>query len=281
MTDSSTGKSNPPLVPLAGYVDRLSARPGDTLAFKVSSISDTPYTVQLVRSVCADPNPQPFYPGSYGIGQSAVSAQLDGTQTPITLSATIFSTQRCSRTQTVVSIGAVDLYLDEQSCVCLRVGDNQLSTNKPILLRHWYCIEANISANKISISHCPVGQMPALSSKPESESEFESSWKDHPVNEVALTGIPTIAARLVDGMATQHFNGKIENPLITIGERTLCKWDFSKRMSSTTVPATSGPDLHLVNYPARSIFTMMIFTILNGKQTSVLLCRWKCHQASM
>jgi len=178
-----------------------------------------------------------------------VSVQLDDSQTTITLSATILSTLRCSRAQTVVSIGAVDLYLDEENCVCLRVGDNQLSTNKPIPLRHWYRIQATISAGKISVSHCPLGQTSALSS----ESELESSWKDHPVKDIALSGIPTIAARLFDGLAIQHFNGKIENPLITIGEQTLCEWDFSKEMSSTTVPATSGPDLHLVNYPARAM----------------------------
>ena len=75
------------MIPLTGYGDRLSARPGETIAFKVSSSSTEPYSARLVRIVCADPNPagpgrieetvdasfagtypshvQPFYPGSY------------------------------------------------------------------------------------------------------------------------------------------------------------------------------------------------------------------------
>ncbi|MDP7238433.1 MAG: N,N-dimethylformamidase large subunit, partial [Candidatus Latescibacteria bacterium] len=74
-------------IPLLGYTDRLSGRPGDTIEFKVSSYTDEPYHAGLVRVISADPNPigpglieeevnipfggtfpsrpQPFYPGSY------------------------------------------------------------------------------------------------------------------------------------------------------------------------------------------------------------------------
>ena len=84
-------------LPLLGYVDRLSARPGDTLSFKVSSLSDKPFKARLTRSISADPNPegvgiieedaseffpsqsfasryQSFSPGSYGLGETAVGA---------------------------------------------------------------------------------------------------------------------------------------------------------------------------------------------------------------
>ena len=76
-------------IPLIGYVDRLSARPGQSLKFKISSTCNQPYHASLVRIVCADPNPegpgiieqdiaadftgrypsrpQPFFPGSYGL----------------------------------------------------------------------------------------------------------------------------------------------------------------------------------------------------------------------
>ncbi|MDA3859261.1 MAG: N,N-dimethylformamidase large subunit, partial [Roseovarius sp.] len=98
-------------LPLLGYVDRLSARPGETLAFKVSSSTATrPFTARLVRSISADPNPEgpgiveedasgffapqsfasvhrPFAAGSYGIAQGAVRAEPAAS---ITLSATLF-----------------------------------------------------------------------------------------------------------------------------------------------------------------------------------------------
>ncbi|MCH2298903.1 MAG: hypothetical protein MK441_13510, partial [SAR324 cluster bacterium] len=75
-------------LPLSGYADRLSARPGESLDIKVSSLSQQPYQASLVRVRYADPNPegpgvklenipsswegaypsreQEFFPGSYG-----------------------------------------------------------------------------------------------------------------------------------------------------------------------------------------------------------------------
>jgi N,N-dimethylformamidase len=45
------------VVPLIGYVDRFSARPGERIAIKVSSQLDRPYGADLVRIIHADPNP--------------------------------------------------------------------------------------------------------------------------------------------------------------------------------------------------------------------------------
>ena len=75
-------------LPLSGYADRLSARPGESLDIKVSSLSQQPYQASLVRVRYADPNPegpgvklenipsswegtypsreQKFFPGSFG-----------------------------------------------------------------------------------------------------------------------------------------------------------------------------------------------------------------------
>ena len=74
-------------IPLLGYSDKLSGRPGDVVGVKVSSHLEEPYEARLVRVISADPNPdgpgmieeevpaafagpypsrpQPFYPGSY------------------------------------------------------------------------------------------------------------------------------------------------------------------------------------------------------------------------
>jgi len=50
-------KSWQAMVPLIGYVDRFSARPGERIAVKVSSSSDHPYRADLVRIIRADANP--------------------------------------------------------------------------------------------------------------------------------------------------------------------------------------------------------------------------------
>ena len=46
-----------PQIPLLVYSDRLSARPGESVAFKVSSDGPQPFSVKLTRSISADPNP--------------------------------------------------------------------------------------------------------------------------------------------------------------------------------------------------------------------------------
>src|SRR5438477_9324840 len=45
------------MVPLIGYLDRFSARPGEPIAVKVSSRFDAPYRADLVRIIHADANP--------------------------------------------------------------------------------------------------------------------------------------------------------------------------------------------------------------------------------
>ena len=45
------------MIPLTGYTDRLSAAPGERIAFKISSALPGPYRASLARVVHADPNP--------------------------------------------------------------------------------------------------------------------------------------------------------------------------------------------------------------------------------
>jgi len=61
------------MIPLIGYVNKLSARPGDTLEFKVSSTFDVPFQASLVRIRCSDPNPV-----GPGIREKSVDASFTG-----------------------------------------------------------------------------------------------------------------------------------------------------------------------------------------------------------
>jgi N,N-dimethylformamidase len=62
------------VVPLIGYVDRFSARPGERIAVKVSSQLGEPYQADLVRIVHGDPNP-----AGPGLKFEKVAAQFAGT----------------------------------------------------------------------------------------------------------------------------------------------------------------------------------------------------------
>ncbi len=46
------------MLPLAGYAERLSARPGETLRFHVANATGARVTASVVRVRCADPNPE-------------------------------------------------------------------------------------------------------------------------------------------------------------------------------------------------------------------------------
>lgn len=45
------------MLPITGYTDRLCARPGESIAFKISTTTDCDYSASLIRVVSGDPNP--------------------------------------------------------------------------------------------------------------------------------------------------------------------------------------------------------------------------------
>ena len=63
----------PDNLPLIGYADRLSAGPGETVDFRVSSRSGVPFEARLVRVVCGDPNPD-----GPGLKEVPVPSEFEG-----------------------------------------------------------------------------------------------------------------------------------------------------------------------------------------------------------
>ena len=132
-------------LPLSGYADRLSARPGEALDIKVSSLSQQLYQASLVRVRYADPNPegpgvklenipsswegtypsreQKFFPGSYGRVDSTGSlCRLEDFSALITL----WPTRPGSGKQTLVShqdsTSGWSLFLDDEGCLAAKLG---------------------------------------------------------------------------------------------------------------------------------------------------------------
>jgi N,N-dimethylformamidase len=255
--------TQPKDLPLLGYVDRLSARPGESLEFKVSSKSLHPFHARLMRSISADPNPEgpgiieenadshfspttfpsvhrPFAAGSYGIAQHKVMA---APKSEVILSAKVYLTLRGERSQTVIGIGKYDFGINARGCVTLTVGARSISHRHPLVLRHWYSIEARITQDAVLISQSPIEHSVAAT---------DSTTGDG-VADLCFAGLPTVAAHLNDHTVTQHFSGKVEAPAIQVDGRALCEWDFASDIPSRVVPASSGPDLELINYPTRAV----------------------------
>src|SRR2546423_12379239 len=91
------------VVPLIGYLDRFSARPGERIAVKVSSQRHEPYDADLVRIIHGDANPagpglkiNEIEPGFAGRYPSRFQPVHSGSCGVVTMPASIALPDRCT-----------------------------------------------------------------------------------------------------------------------------------------------------------------------------------------
>lgn len=246
-----------PTIPLIGYTNALSFRPGDTVEVKVSSTLDDPYRAELVRIISGDPNPDgpgmvfepvasefegnyPSRPQATRLG-SHMAAELGGAlPDAFTLSAAIWPTTPNKPNQGVLALTDGD----GNTILALNVGPDGAriggaGAGVGLERRRWYRVSAEIDA---------VGRTVRLTQT--NAATAEAARAEGPLPEGfdpgAVAGVRVATTDPADRAA--HYNGKIEAPAITAGGATLATWDFSKRMASMTVSG-SGPmardgDLH-------------------------------------
>lgn len=152
---------------ILGYVDPMICGSGDRIAVKLSCDDIASYRAEVVRLICADPDPrgpglryetipaiapvtrpgraQSIHPGSY--------VRIDDTgalrrATRFAFAAMIFPTLLDGRVQTIASLWDPDRHhgysigLDETGALAVRIGDGtgavtRLSTSTPLLVRAW------------------------------------------------------------------------------------------------------------------------------------------------
>lgn len=266
------------MLPLAAYADTLSVRPGQTISFKVSNATGAPVSAEIVRVICADPNP-----AGPGIKTESVSATLD-TDTPaqawpvrqgsygivegvpelgdaFTATAFVMPTLRTEgRKQTIISReGMFSLALDPAG---------------RLLAEH-----VGAAGDRVSIVVGPAIPIDAwalvwLVRDPGSR-ELRAGWTringigdtvTHPLHEVAADPFPEgvakgvkapllFAARMSGDHVSEHFNGRIESPRIwtralsaadmrTLSEhgnvpRPVGDWNFSLKMETSEIVDTA------------------------------------------
>ncbi len=250
-------------IPLLGYCDRLSGRPGDVIGFKVSSHLPEDYGARLVRVISADPNPdgpgmieeaveasfagtypsrpQPFYPGSY----VHIEHPLTLAGAPA-LEAVIWPTLVNGKEQVVLAWGEMELLLLGDGSLGGTLGPHRFSSGVPLKLRHWY---------RVRFAYDPAaGQVVLTQQETGPRGDVGEEVRRSAGAQVDSGGAASlsIAARVTDGRASGFFNGKIEAPTVHAGDEVLARWDFSDGISSTEVTGT-GPAGALVNLPARGM----------------------------
>ncbi|WP_283136303.1 N,N-dimethylformamidase beta subunit family domain-containing protein [Rhizohabitans arisaemae] len=263
---------------LFGYLDRLSARPGDELPVMASGDGGE-VVVDLVRLVHGDTNPPA--PGLLTEPIAAVAEQrvvVDAQQTP---------TGSCLRAENVVPGGVAEVSVEtlawpttpaigrEQGVLSLvdaagsRVAALVLDDRgrpavtgpdgtvlavapRPLGERRWYRLTAEIGPAGVLVRAEPLQPYPG-------DDELNLARSN---NGLDLTGARDVigAAVTCRKEPTRYrpagvFNGKLERPVLRAAGETLAEWAFDRDFAAAVVADVSGRgrDAVLVNMPARAM----------------------------
>lgn len=267
-------------MPIVGYADGLSACPGDTLSFKVSTLAER-YRASLVRLIHGDVNPagpgfkeerlesafegeyagrrQRYPSGSYVEVDDADRLALDS----FTLQAWILPTLAGPGAQGIITRWAdgrgYGLFLDADGALELRCDGASLSLGVP--LRHeWYFVAATFADGQATLVQRPVRRFDDDATRAETSGAL-------PAPDVADGGV-LLAAYREGGIPVGHYNGRIDRPRIFPGvaavdelehgaepEGAVADWDLGASERFDTIPNRAGGGLQgrVVNMPMRRV----------------------------
>jgi N,N-dimethylformamidase len=255
---------------IAGYSDKLSARPGETITFFVSSHAREAFKATLHRSISADPNPdgpgiieddastyfnpswfasryQGFSPGSFA--QSTTDLQAD-IKADLVIKLWFMPKVLLAADQTLLAWGPVSITINPQGMITAKLADGMsVSTSVAIKCNHWYSLEFKVAASGVVVLDVKSMMMPKAYI--EIANDGHTGFDLAQMFPVLVKAPVRIAAGFGD--APCCFNGKIEAPEILVDGSLIASWDFSQDISSLSVKASAGPDLLLKNAPTRGV----------------------------
>ena len=255
---------------IAGYSDKLSARPGETITFFVSSHAREAFKATLHRSISADPNPdgpgiieddastyfnpswfasryQGFTPGSFA--QSTIDLQAD-IKSDLMIKLWFMPKVLVAADQTLLAWGTVSVILDQQGMITAKLADGiSVSTSVAIKCNHWHSLEFKVAAS--GVVALDVKSMMTAKADIEIAKNSHTEFDLAQMFPISVKAPVRIAAGFGD--APCCFNGKIEAPEILVDGSLIAKWDFSQDISSLSVKAIAGPDFLLRNAPTRGV----------------------------
>ncbi len=273
------------MIPIIGYINKLSARPGEKLNVMVSSISKQPFNASLIRIRCADPNPsgpgikeQPIeadfagqYPsefqkiniGSFGVVNNTAPLL---NQAEYTICARIWPTLTKNKRQVIISWQNSNkqnwaLGINSDGCLFLEIGKTEIVNPKILAPRVWYQVWCSIN-NKTNKLSCSLAEISDNKLGPRNNIEKT-------VLDLDFEGIcpPLIFGAETKNKVCSNFNGKIERPMIfgaefseenyptTERSSVLADWNFSEEISSTKIIDSGPSKMHgkLINLPTRAM----------------------------
>jgi N,N-dimethylformamidase len=235
---------------IVGYTDRLSVRPGESLAFKVSCEAGAPessgeYDAEIVRLICGDDSPQgpgfkaePVtvsvngrYPGrkqrvnagSFGIVQKGVHIPIGA---GFTVAALVYPTwlakkadQAIMASRTVAPLPGQgwSLILDAAGHGCFEVSNGQSRTSvtigRALPERRWSLLVATLRDGEITLAHQLLHPLPGEAARTAAARPIDFR-PAHLVNTPLTIGAELEAVEGERWFTRRPFDGKIESPLV-------------------------------------------------------------------
>ena len=278
-------------IPIAGYADRWSARPGESVEFKVSCLLEQPYFARLVRIICADPNPdgpgiqeedltsvfsgqfpsrvQDVQLGSYGIvsvGRRFPSANC------YTVAARVWPTLLNNNPQGIMCLQKsdgsrlIELQINSEGQISGLLHEESnpsadIATGLALRERNWYQVWFTVDVEN---GRVVMGQSP-VEVEYQRDKTVRVSYECEALPSLAETNELLIACS-GGNPVSGFFNGKIECPVVLPGEMNeefefhcadsfISLWDFSKSIGTQKIKDAGSLKLDgkLVNCPARAM----------------------------
>ena len=270
------------MVPLIGYVDRFSARPGEPIAVKVSSQLERPYRADLVRIIHADANPagpglkledvpaafagtypsrfQPVHLGSCGVVMLTRPITLPD---PCTIVVRVQPWLLDGRLQTVLAIEGGPALSVAAEGACMELGTSRVQVAAPMLKGRWYELRVNAASGRIRLRQTALRRSWGVADS----SEAETMGSLAALANVTFAAAPIAAPGLCDNPYCKFFNGRIEDPAVLAGAHDgpeplepdkaecLVWWDFSAEIPTDRI-IDRGPHClhgHLRNLPTHAV----------------------------
>ena len=228
------------MLPLTGYADRLSVRPGETIRFHLANATGAEVEAELVRVVCADSNPagpgvilEPVASSPTACATATRERSLQGSHARIENPGRCFGTGGFSVTcrvwpttvagtrRTILSrtdgaaAGGFVLALDEHGRLCASFGDGAsmrdvATVPRPLAEREWHGVWLVVDAEAGEARIGWAGISPRLG-------EMQGPHRVHgtlPCGAAQPVTAPLLVAATDHALPTRHFNGKIEDPAV-------------------------------------------------------------------
>ena len=271
------------VVPLIGYLDRFSARPGERIAVKVSSQRHEPYDADLVRIIHGDANPagpglkiKEIEPGFAGRYPSRFQPVHSGSCGVVTMPAPIGLPDPCTivvrvqpwlldgRPQTVLSLEPLGITLSVAAeGAVLEAQGGRVQVAAPMLERRWYELRIIASAGALRLRQTALQRSWGVADSGEAEMPGAAGA----LGRTVFGARTTVSAQPYDNPYSAFFNGRIEDPAVLEGAllsgapidpsqaECLAWWDFGAGIPTDRIIDRGPHGLHgrLRHLPTRAV----------------------------